>query len=148
MGDTTPSYSSVEETKVIFELLFRLYPNDAISLPAEIRQLKKNVHFKSHRDSPYFPVPFKETETGAALKAIEGSLAAALADLKGGGLRSNRNVTIDLEKTTAFLFQAYLATVGGLSKLDPAVKAKLKGMKLLKILEVLTSPFLTSCSAV
>jgi hypothetical protein len=141
VGANTP-YSSIEETKAIFELLFSLYPDDVISLPPEIRELRNNVRFKSARDSPYFPVPFKETETGAALKAIEGSLAAALADLKAGGQRSDRNVTIDLEKTTAFLFQAYLATVDGLEKLDPAVKAKLKGMEHVENRSILSS-FLT-----
>lgn len=122
------SYSSAKEAENILDMLFRLYPNDDISLPLEVRELRKDVRFKASRDLPYFPTPFKETETGAALKGIEGLLAAALSDLKQGGLRSHRNVTIDLEKTTAFLFQAYLATVGGLGKLDPNVKTMLKGM--------------------
>jgi hypothetical protein len=123
------SYSSVKETNNIFALLFDLYSDDGISLPSEIRELRNDVRFRAYRDFPYFPTPFKETETGAALKGIEGLLIAALADLKEGGQRSHRIVTIDLEKTTAFLFQAYLATVGGLGKLDPEVKALLKGMK-------------------
>lgn len=122
------SYSSVKESEIIFDLLFRSYSNDDISLPLKVWELKKDVRFKASRDLPYFPTPFKETETGAALKGIEGLLAAALTDLKQGGVRNHRNVTIDLEKTTAFLFQAYLATVGGLGKLDPEVKTMLKGM--------------------
>ena len=121
------SYSSIKESETIFDLLFNLYSNDSISLPSEVRELKNDVQFKAKRDFPYFPTPFKETETGAALKGVEGLLAAALADLKQGGQRSHRNVTIDLEKTTAFLFQAYMATVGGLGKLDPEVKKMLKG---------------------
>lgn len=125
----TLPYSSVKDTENIFDLLFSLYTADSISLPLEVRELKKDVRFKAHRDLPYFPTPFKETETGAALKGVEGLLAAALAHLKDGGKRNHRNVTIDLEKTTAFLFQAYLATVGGLGKLDPDVKTMLKGMK-------------------
>lgn len=124
------SYSSVEETKDIFESLFTYFLGDDVSLPAEILDLKGNVHFKAQRDFPYFPVPFKETETAAALKGIEGCLAAALMDLREGGQRKNRQVTIDLEKATAFLFQAYLATVGGLGKLDPSVKTLLKGERL------------------
>lgn len=123
------SYSSVEETKEIFELLFSLFLNDSNSLPEEILDLKGNVRFKAHRDFPYFPAPFKETETTAALKAIEGCLASALIDLREGGQRKNRKVTIDLEKATAFLFQAYLATVGELGKLDPNVKTMLKGKR-------------------
>ena len=115
-------YSSALEARRIVDLLL-----DLVTLPPEIRRtVKENVSFKASRDRPYFPIPFKETEVGAALKAIEGSVAASLADLRG---RSNgrRQVTIDLEKTTAFLFQAYLATVDGHGKLDSAVKRFLKG---------------------
>lgn len=122
------SYSSTKEARSILDQLLDLYSNDDISLPLKIRELKENVRFTANRDFPYFPTPFKETETGAALKGIEGLLAAALADLRQGRQQGHRGVKIDLEKTTAFLFQAYLATVGGLGKLDPEVKTMLKGM--------------------
>ncbi|KAK2768869.1 hypothetical protein FQN54_000729 [Arachnomyces sp. PD_36] len=125
-------YSSVKEAETIFDLLFGLYTNDCISLPPEVRKQKDNVHFKAHRDFPYFPIPFKETETAAALKGIEGLLAAALADLREGDQQTRRRLQIDLEKTTAFLFQAYLATVAGLGKLDADVKKMLKDTDLLK----------------
>ena len=55
-------------------------------------------------------------------------MAGLLADLKSGTVGATpRKVNVNLEKTTAFLCQAYLATVGGLGKLDPKVKTLLKG---------------------
>lgn len=99
---------------------------DAVSLPPAVRHLVPQVKFTAARDFPYFPIPLKETETGAALKAIEGGVACLLADLKDGESKE-RQIVIDLEKTTAFLCQAYMATVGGQGKLDPGVKKLLKG---------------------
>lgn len=116
-------YSSVQETKRIVDLVLQL-----VSLPPEIRcAAERNVSFTSSRDFPYFPIPFKETELGAALKAIEASVACALADLQDGGSPGSRKITVNLERTTAFLFQAYLATVGGCGKLDSEVKRFMKG---------------------
>lgn len=82
--------------------------------------------FRGARDRSYFPTPFKETEVAAALKAVEGSVAAALADQRDER-RRRRSISVDLEKTTAFPFQAYLARVGGLGKLGADVKSLLKG---------------------
>lgn len=125
MGSIQPQeYSSLEETKRIFDYLCTQF--DATSLPPAVKDLKPHVKFTSTRDAPYFPIPFKETETSAALKAVEGGVANLLADLVEGEARP-RKITVNLEKTTAFLCQAYLAKVGGLGKLDPGVKAKLKG---------------------
>ena len=90
------------------------------------------VSFNSPHDLVYFPIPFKETETLAALKGVEGSVAAAIADLRYGPAAKKRNVKVNLERATAFGCQAYMAKVDGLSKLDPEVKKKLKGM--LKVL--------------
>jgi hypothetical protein len=115
-------YSSVYEAKRIVALLLEL-----VSLPPEVvSSLEHNVSFTSSRDFPYFPIPFKETELAAALKAIEGSVASALARLQDESPRARR-ITVNLERTTAFLFQAYLATVGGQGKLESGVKRFLKG---------------------
>jgi hypothetical protein len=124
MGSIQEHYSSREESARIVGLLCSLF--DPIGLPTEARTLAKNVVFKAERDQPIFPIPFKETETTAALKAIEGSVASLLAATQEN-TDSNRQVTVSLEKTTAFLFQAYLATVGGLGKLDKSVRSLLKG---------------------
>jgi hypothetical protein len=87
---------------------------------------KDRVSFSSSHNEIYFPIPFKETETLAALKGIEGSVAAAIADLRFGA--QPRDVQVSLEGATAFGCQAYMAKIDGLSKLDPNVKSKLKGM--------------------
>ncbi|KAI9148312.1 Succinyl-CoA--L-malate CoA-transferase beta subunit [Paramyrothecium foliicola] len=127
MGSQT--YSSRLEASRIFDLLGTSV--DSIALPREVIAQKANVKFTSKRDLPYFPIPLKETETTAALKAIEGSLAALLAGTKDEAPRQRR-VHVDLEKTTAFLFQAYLARVGGLGKLDKNVRSLLKDTDLLQ----------------
>lgn len=100
---------------------------EQLSLPPEVVQRKDAVSFSSSHDEIYFPIPFKETETLAALKGVEGSVAGALAGLRFGESAQSRSVKVNLEKATGFGCQAYMAKVDGLSKLDPAVKAKLKG---------------------
>lgn len=125
MAAKTSSYSTKAESLRIFDILLNTF-NDDISLPDKIRSRKDDVKFTGSHDKPYFPIPFKETETTAALKAIEGSVAALLADTSRGDSKK-RTITVDQEKTTAFLFQAYLARVGGLGKLDKHVRKLLKG---------------------
>ena len=72
----------------------------------------QELEFTANQDQPYFPIAFKETESTAALKAIEAMLASSIADLRFG--KKRRNIEINLEATTCFLFQTYLATVDGL----------------------------------
>lgn len=120
------AYKSTDESRKILQTLLDLFNQNEDDLPQSVRQKTGEVAFVASRDLPYFPIPFKETETTAALKAIEASVAAELANIKAG-IDTARGIKIDLEKTTAFLFQAYLATVGGRSKLDPDVKTHLKG---------------------
>lgn len=115
-------YSSKGEAERICDLILTLAP-----LPKEIEDKRNNVTFESSRDFPYFPIPLKQTEVASALKAIEGCLASAVADLKHGS-HQERRITVNLEKATAFLFQAYQATVGGHGKLDSEVKKYLKGV--------------------
>ncbi|KAI1336038.1 CoA-transferase family III domain-containing protein [Xylariaceae sp. FL0016] len=122
------SYSSISESRRIVEQLCAAF--DTVSLPENVCSIAKDAHFTAGRDFPYFPIPFKETETTAALKAIEGSVAKLLAKNREGCQLGQ--VTVNLEKTTAFLFQAYLARVGGQGKLDKGVKALLKDTDLLQ----------------
>jgi hypothetical protein len=122
LSDPIP-YSPVKEAERIFGLLCD--QAEQLSLPSSFADLKKNVVFRTEFDRVYFPIPFRETETASALKGIEGGVASALAELKCG--RRDREIKVDLEKATSFLFQSYLATVGGLGKLDEGVKGKLKG---------------------
>lgn len=120
-----PAYSSITESNRIYHNLLGSFGDDKISFPDQITTKQSSVKFTGSHDKPYFPIPFKETETTAALKAIEGSLAALLADEKEG--KQDRKIEVNQEKTTAFLFQAYLARVGGLGKLDKDVRKLLKG---------------------
>ncbi|KAF0644621.1 hypothetical protein FPSE5266_01868 [Fusarium pseudograminearum] len=130
MGSISHSgYSSVEESKRIFNYLCDQF--DETALPAGVKELRDSIEFTSSRDAPYFPIPFKETETTAALKAVEGAVACLLAG-SAAGESQTRKMNINLEKTTAFLCQAYMAKVGGLGKLDPGVKALLKDTDLLQ----------------
>lgn len=119
-------YSCRAESARILDLL--LARVDDATLPPAARARLADVEFPGARDEPYLFTPFKHTETAAALKAVEGCLAAALADLGSGEERPRRRrIVVDQERATAFLFQAYLARVGGLGKLDAGVRALLKG---------------------
>ncbi|PWY86799.1 CAIB/BAIF family enzyme [Aspergillus heteromorphus CBS 117.55] len=122
-------YSPVHEAGRIFRYLCD--QAERLSLPAEVAEGKDAVLFSSTHDQIYYPIPFKETETLAALKGVEGLVAGAIADLGYGPSAQKRHVRISLERATAFGCQAYMAKVDGLSKLDPEVKKKLKDTDLL-----------------
>ncbi|KAF9895407.1 hypothetical protein FE257_000313 [Aspergillus nanangensis] len=122
------AYSPVQEAGRIFSILCG--QAERLCLPSEVAANKNPVSFNSEHDQIYFPIPFKETETLAALKGVEGALAAALANLRYGSDQP-RDVKVNLERATAFGCQAYMAKVAGLSKLDPEVKKKLKDTDLL-----------------
>jgi hypothetical protein len=117
------AYSPKTEAKYIFYVLCKL--KEELNLPHSVEKLAKNVEFTSKKDTIYFPIPFKETETAAALKGLEALVATALANLKYG--ERSRKIEINLEQTTCFLFQTYLSTIDGLGKYDAGIKAKLKG---------------------
>lgn len=117
------AYSPRDEAESIFDLLCSL--GEELNLPRSARALTKNVKFTSEKNTIYFPIPFKETETTSALKGIEALVATALANLKYG--ESSRKIEINLEQATCFLFQTYLSTIDGLGKYDAGIKAKLKG---------------------
>jgi hypothetical protein len=117
------AYSPRVEAESIFDLLCNL--REELNLPGTAVALAKNVKFITEKNTIYFPIPFKETETTSALKGVEALVATALANLKYG--ESSRKIEINLEQTTCFLFQTYLSTIDGLGKYDAGVKAKLKG---------------------
>ncbi|KAE8349363.1 CoA-transferase family III domain-containing protein [Aspergillus coremiiformis] len=121
-------YSPVRETDRIFSFLFD--QAELLHLPLEVVKNKDAVSFNSSYDEIYYPIPFKETETLAALKGVEGAVAAGIANLRYGPQK--RDVKVNLERATAFGCQAYMAKVDGLSKLDPEVKKKLKDTDLLE----------------
>ena len=95
-------------------------------LPEESLPHITKVDFSTaNTGTPYFPSPLKQTEAISALKAVEAGVASSIADLKDGS--TGRNINVDLERATAFLFSTYLATVGGMDKANPKVKNLLKG---------------------
>jgi hypothetical protein len=95
-------------------------------LPPEILEHLQNVQLTTATDGTqiYFPCPFKETEATVALKSIEASAVAAIADIRYG--KERRKIEINLERTATFLFSTYIATIAGMGKQDPNVKSKLK----------------------
>ncbi|KAF2845842.1 CoA-transferase family III [Plenodomus tracheiphilus IPT5] len=106
------------------------------NLPEECFPHIANIHFSTaNTGSPYFPSPLKQTEAITALKAVEAGVASAIADLSEGP--KQRNINVDLERATAFLFSTYLATVGGLDKSNPKVKNLLKDTDLLQAQSIL-----------
>jgi hypothetical protein len=125
-------YSPVLETSRIFSELCE--QSERFSLPPDVLANKDHVSFSTSHNEIYFPIPFKETETLAALKGVEGSVAASIADLRFGAGAQPRGVQISLEAATAFGYQAYMAKIDGLSKLDPNVKSKLKGTSYVDII--------------
>ncbi|PGH20102.1 hypothetical protein AJ80_03670 [Polytolypa hystricis UAMH7299] len=125
---TELTYTPRLEAKRIFETLCKL--KDSLSLPADLDDLAQNVTFSSEKDEIYFPIPFKETETTAALKGLEAVVAAALANLKYG--EKQRKINICLEQATCFLFQTYLSSLDGMGKYDQGIKARLKDTDLLE----------------
>ena len=90
-----------------------------------------NVTFTSQSEGIYFPIPFKETETSAALKAIEAGIVGELARLRYG-TSTPPNITIQLEKVACFMSATYIASIDGNRKLDPKAKMRLKDTDLLK----------------
>lgn len=126
MDSVNVTYSPTNEAQRI--LAFLCKQSQALNLPEAVVENQDAVSFHSTTDSIYFPIPFKETETLAALKAVEGLVAGEIANLRfGTPSQKRRSVEISLEAATYFACQAYMAKVGGLGKLDPGVKAKLKG---------------------
>ena len=123
-GIRTTPYSVIDGSKRATEALKTLAGNQ---LPPEILKHAREVTLTSAIDGTqiYFPCPFKETEATVALKSIEASAVAAIADLRYGN--QNRKIEVDLEQTACFLFSTYIATIAGMGKQNPKVKSKLKG---------------------
>ncbi|GME28013.1 CoA-transferase family III [Neofusicoccum parvum] len=132
-GHSDAAYSMEAETRKSLDSLLQLAKTQ---IPAECRTIiEKTTFTTANTGSPYFPCPFKETETTSALKAVEAGMAAAIADLVYG--EKERKVTVDLDRASSFLFSAYLSTVGGMNKAHPKVKSILKDTDLLQAQSIL-----------
>ena len=122
-GTTSRRYSMRKETQQALQKLLQLAKGQ---IPLECRQLIADASFtSSNTDSPDFPCPFKETEAAGALKAVEGGIAAAIANLRYGV--QARSITVNLQRASCFLFSTYVATVGGYDKGNPKSRTLLKG---------------------
>lgn len=119
-------YSVLDGARKATEVLRKVAEDQ---LPAAALQHLQDVTLTTATDGSqiYFPCPFKETEATAALKSVEASVVAAIADLRFPDDVQKRKIEVDLERTATFLFSTYIATIGGLGKQDPQVKSKLKG---------------------
>lgn len=115
------TFSILDSTQ---EALRTLVSDRSLPIPLEAKALLSKTTFANESD-PILPCPFRQLEAVAALKAIEAAVANAIGNLRFG---VEQDVTIDLQHATLFLLMAYIATVDGLGKQDPAVKGKLKGM--------------------
>lgn len=129
VGLRAESYSTTQEARRILGFLCK--KSQALNLPREVPNNQDTVTFHSTTDRIYFPIPFKETETLAALKAVEALVAGEIANVRYGADTRKRAVSISLEAATYFGCQAYMAKVGGVGKLDSGVKFKLKDTDLL-----------------
>ncbi|KAJ9668186.1 hypothetical protein H2201_001615 [Coniosporium apollinis] len=126
-------YSMLEETEKTLETLLQLAKDQ---IPQECRRLIANVKFETaNTGSPYFPCPFKETEAVAALKAVEAGIAASIANLIEG--ERDRRICVNLERASAFVFSAYLSTIGGMNKGNKRVTSILKDTDLLQAQSIL-----------
>lgn len=113
----------LESTK---ESLRQLIPLTKNEIPEECLSLLDKVTFTTENTgAPYFPCPLKETETIGALKAIEAVVAAGVANERYG--KEERQLIVDMERASCYLFSTYLCTVKGMGKGSPDVKAILKG---------------------
>ncbi|KAH9889615.1 CoA-transferase family III [Xylariomycetidae sp. FL2044] len=123
------NYSSLwkkETRRIVDELIAELIQRG--SLPQEIAAKMEDLVLvppPPEQDFPYFPIPLKQAETGAALKAIEGLLAAMVLDQREDYLPAGK-VEIDADKAAAFMIQTYLTKIGGYGKSDKKGKAYLK----------------------
>jgi len=122
-GAASHRYSMRNETWRALEKLLQLAKSQ---IPPECCPLIADTSFTTSNTSyPDFPCPFKETEAIGALKAVEGGIAAAIANLRYGA--QARTVTVDLGRASCFLFSTYVAAVGGYDKGNPKSRTLLKG---------------------
>jgi hypothetical protein len=79
----------------------------------------------SRADLPLFPCPLKEQEATAAIRALEGSTASAIADLRYGA--EARVISVDVTRVGSFLMSTYMTSIDDLSKGDPKISHRIPG---------------------
>ncbi|OWO98125.1 hypothetical protein B2J93_4778 [Marssonina coronariae] len=125
-GGARPApYSVLNGSRRAIEFVRRLAGDQ---IPPEFAPHLEQVTLTTATDGTriYFPCPFKETEATVALKSVEASAVAALAQLRFPAGTPTRRIHVDLERAATFLCSTYIATIAGMGKQDPGVKSKLK----------------------
>ena len=124
-------YSQIEETKVIFNSLLSLLPEEFVTKNAS------RIKFENGSDNLIVPCPLKQTETISALKGLEALVALKLAQERFGS--SDGTCTIDLEHALLFLFSTYCSSVDGFFKTDK--KEVLKYLKPTDLNQAQSDPY-------
>lgn len=122
---TPKNYSVLAGARVALEALAAACHPE---LPVAFKRHVDQVTFTASTagtDEVCFPCPLKEQDLGAALKALEGCVAAMIADVRYGS--QDRPISVDMGKATAFLMSAYLTTLDGMGKSHPKMKYRLPG---------------------
>ncbi|KAI1777912.1 CoA-transferase family III [Hypoxylon cercidicola] len=121
LGSTPWSVS--EGSRDAFGLLCK---STETEVPDEFLQYIGRVVFRNGSDSGdtvCFPCPLREQEAMAALKALEGCAAAALADIRGP--KREREIGVTLEHVASFLMSTYITNIDGLDKCSPEAKERI-----------------------
>ncbi|KAI0834939.1 hypothetical protein F5Y06DRAFT_145445 [Hypoxylon sp. FL0890] len=119
------SHSVSEGAKHAFRYLWK---STQTELPNEFLKYVEQVVFLKYSrtgDTVCFPCPLREQEAVAALKALEGCAAAAIADTRGA--TRERAINVTLERVTSFLMSAYITNIDGLDKCNPKTKERIPG---------------------
>ncbi|KAI1082297.1 CoA-transferase family III [Whalleya microplaca] len=117
------TYSVGEGSEAAFKALWHSAKSE---LPSEFLQYVQHVLFSRHSptgDMACFPCPLREQEAAAALKALEGCAAAAIADVRC--MKRGQKISVNLETVTCFLMSAYITNIDGLDKSSPKVKEQI-----------------------
>ncbi|KAI0145698.1 CAIB/BAIF family enzyme [Hypoxylon sp. NC0597] len=103
-----------------------LWESTKTELPMAFLKYFEQVLFLKYSrtgDTVCFPCPLREQETVAALKALEGCAAAAIADIRGTAPK--RAISVTLERVTSFLMSTYITNIDGLDKCNPKTKERI-----------------------
>ncbi|KAI0014089.1 CoA-transferase family III [Xylariaceae sp. FL0662B] len=117
------TYSVGEGSECAFKALWHSTKSE---LPSKVLQYVQHVLFSRHSptgDMVCFPCPLREQEAAAALKALEGCVTAAIADIRC--MKHGQKISVNLERVACFLMSAYVTTIDGLDKCSPKIKEQI-----------------------
>lgn len=130
-----PTLSSVSEgSREAFDLLRKSAETE---IPDEFLQYAERVVFRKNSgsgDAICFPCPLRQQEAVAALKALEGCAAAAIADIRGA--KREREISVTLENVASFLMSTYITNIDGIDKGNPLAKERIPGSSYVFLLDI------------